>query len=95
MENSIYTNVFLGLIQVLSIITMVYLGKHRQPFQNTLDDSVASANFKKMVIEMQAEIKELNSRLDNNHLDVSMSIEPGKKPEIIDWKWKEIALENK
>jgi NhaP-type Na+/H+ and K+/H+ antiporter len=81
------TTIIFTVLNISILIIGTWLSFRRTKFQNVLDDSTASVNYRKLVVELQAEVKELTNKLDASHLEVSMSIEYGKKPDIIDWKW--------
>jgi len=59
----------------------------RTKSQNILDDSTASVNYRKLVIDLQAEVKDLRTLLDRSHLEVSMSIKMGEQPTVTSWRW--------
>lgn len=68
--------------------------------QNTLDDSIAADNFRKLAVEIRAEtkkeidqyrseIRELRDTIESSHLEVKLEIEMGNAPVIRGWEWKQ------
>lgn len=55
--------------------------------QNSVDDANAATIYRKIVVDMQLKMDELEARLDHAHLDIGLSIQMGEKPEITSWKW--------
>jgi len=81
------TNYFFLLAQVIMLVVGGYFTFRRVKSQNILDDSTASVNYRKLVIDLQAEVKDLQQLLDRSHLEVSMSIKMGEQPTVTSWRW--------
>ena len=77
-------------IEILTILNTIFLAWvliRRSNFQNTVDDSTASLNYRKLVIDLQAKVAEMESLLGRSHLEVSMSIKMGEQPTVTSWRW--------
>lgn len=75
-------------LNLVMLIISTWLAFKRGSFQNTVDDSQAALNYKKLVIELQAEVKEMKDMLDNAHLEVKLEVQIGEAPIVKEWKWK-------
>jgi hypothetical protein len=91
MENN--TTVFFGFLTLVNILFTTWLAFRRTKSQNILDDSSASINYRKMVLELQAEVKELRELIDCAHLYIELGIQVDNAPVIKKWEWK--PIENK
>lgn len=79
--------IIIGILTLVNTIALGFVAFRRSRFQNTVDDSAASINYRKLVIDLQAEVEGLKTLLDRSHLDVSMSIRMGEQPVITSWHW--------
>ena len=86
-QTVIINGVFGLLVVVLSVGGSWWVANRRAPAQNAVDDSTAANTFRRMVLEQQVQIDELKSRLERAHLEVSLRVQVGEKPEILNWKW--------
>lgn len=66
----------------------------RSGAQNTSDDATASKSFREISVSLSAEIREQKKRIDEleamlekAHLEVTLGVEIGKKPEVLFYKW--------
>jgi hypothetical protein len=84
------TTLFFGVLTLVNILFTTWLAFRRTKSQNILDDSSASINYRKMVIELQAEVKELRELIDHAHLYIELGIQVDNAPVIKKWEWKPI-----
>jgi len=80
-------NIYFTAINLVILGLTAYVAFRRSKFQNVVDDSTASSNYRKLVIDLQAEVKDLRNLLDRSHLEVSMSIKMGEQPTVTSWRW--------
>jgi len=95
-EAVIISGIVFGVIQLIIAGVTVWFVSKRTPLQNITDDSTASVNFRNIVVSLQAVVKEqdtkineLEDKLNRAHLEVTLSIEIGKRPEVESYKWVE------
>ncbi len=77
----------LAILGVINTVAIGYVAFRRSSFQNRVDDSTASSNYQKLVIELQAKVDHMQTLLDRSHLDISMSIRMGEQPVVTSWHW--------
>jgi len=94
MEN----NVFFLIANLIILGVTAWFSYRRTKFENIVDDSTAATNYRKLVIDLQTDVrearqenKEIKDMLANSHLDIGMRIQVGEKPEIISWNWKTVV----
>jgi D-alanyl-lipoteichoic acid acyltransferase DltB (MBOAT superfamily) len=85
MEFSI--EIVLGIITLINTVALGWVVFRRSNFQNSVDDSTASLNYRKLVIDLQAKVTEMEDLLGRSHLEVSMSIKMGEQPTVTAWHW--------
>jgi len=91
MENSaIWT-----IVNLVILIFSTWVAFRRVKSQNMVDDSAVALNYRTLVINLQAEVKEskdeiktLKQMMENAHLEISLSVRVGEKPEITGYRWK-------
>ena len=79
---------------VISMFISAYVLLKRSGAQNTSDDATASKSFREISVSLSAEIREQKKRIDEleamlekAHLEVTLGVEIGKKPEVLFYKW--------
>jgi hypothetical protein len=79
--------VIFGIITLINTIALARITFRRSSFQNAVDDSTATLNYRKLVVDLQAKVTEMEELLDRSHLEVSMSIKMGEQPTVTAWHW--------
>lgn len=92
---------FLGLATIANIAFTAYMALRRAPYQNTSDAAGAIEKFQGVAVSLRAQIEEnekkqeesdkriehLTSLLENAHLTMTIGLQIGKKPEVLDYSW--------
>jgi len=95
-SNILFTIVNLGILAFTA-----WLSFRRVPFQNTSDAAAAVQKFQEATVSIQAEMRKareemkmskeridyLEGVLERAHLTVTLGIEIGKRPEVLEYKW--------
>lgn len=78
----------------IAMVLSAYAVFKRSGAQNTSDDASASKSFRDISVSLTAELKEQKARIDEleamierAHLEVTLGVEVGKKPEVLYYKW--------
>jgi len=79
--------IIIGLFTLVNSIALGFVVFRRSHFQNAVDDSTASINYRKLVIDLQMEVASMKQLLDRSNLEVSMSIKMGEQPTVTSWRW--------
>jgi len=82
-----FTEIVLGVFTLINTLALGYVAFKRGSFQNTVDDSTASINYRHLVIDLQKELAEVKTLVNKSHLEVSMSIRMGEQPQVVSWRW--------
>jgi hypothetical protein len=97
MDTNIIVTIILTILQLSIVAYTALLSSRRIRPQNLVDDSTASSNYRKLVIDLQAEvreasakIKELQDVMENSHLEIQLVLEVGGEPRIKTWHWEKI-----
>lgn len=82
------------LAQVILLVITGILSYRRAPFQNSTDAANAVQKFQETTVSVQAELrevkkeyKEMKDLLANAHLEVTLGIQIGERPEVLGYKW--------
>lgn len=78
----------------IAMVLSAYAVFKRSGAQNTSDDAGAAKSFREISVSLTAELREqkkrideLESLLEKAHLEVTLGVEIGKKPEVLFYKW--------
>lgn len=105
MENNNIT-IVLTVCNLIILAVTAWASFRRSAFQNTVDDSSAALNYRKIVVDLQTEVKDAKTEvkeakkevddlrriMEQSHLEVQMVIEVGGAPVIKHWKWREVEI---
>lgn len=84
----------LGIATLINIAFTAFMALRRAPYQNTSDAAGAIEKFQNVTVSLQAQVMEnekqiehLTNLLENAHLTMTIGLQIGKKPEVLDYSW--------